>query len=670
MQLQHTPMAHAIMACAASLPLAAHAQTDPQTLAPVIVSATPFAASEDAQILTPAKILAGSELRDKLGATLGDTLSRELGVSASAFGAGASRPIIRGFEGPRVKILQNGMSVSDVSSLSNDHAVAADFATARQIEILRGPAALLYGSGAIGGLVNVVNERIPTQLLPKATGEAELRASSADRGKAMSLAVDGSAGKTGLHLDAQARDTGDYRIPGLAAPADQNSASGRLPNSFTNQHSLGVGISHVDDWGHIGASAGMLDDRYGIPTDERAFIDLQKSRYDVDGLLRNPLPGLASLKLKLGYTDYRHTEKAQDGTPAADFLNRVLETRFEATHLPLAGWRGNFGLQTEHSNYAALAADTGRPDTVPKTRSSFLAAFLVEERDFGPLRASAGLRLESVRRAPDTPSGLARRSFDLASWSLGGLWQFMPGYSAGATWSLAQRAPSTEELYSNGPHESTATFDVGNASLAKETSRNLEISLQKTAGLVRWKANLFQNAVDNFVYGRMPGVSVDENGAPDPAGEFTQRFWSQGDATVHGAEAEVSYNLRGQGWSVRGFADTSRGRLKGAGNLPLQPATRFGVDVGYRQGAWRSGLSLLHAQRQDRLAAFETTPTAGYTQVDANLAWTQRHGGYRVTWFALVRNLLDEDIRVSTAVLKDRAPLAGRNLVLGMRVNF
>ncbi len=187
MTMQRTPMARAILAAASLLPFAAFAQTAQQSLPAVVVSATPFSASEEAQILTPAKILAGSELRDKLGVSLGETLSRELGVSASAFGAGASRPIIRGLEGPRVKILQNGMSVADVSSLSNDHAVAADFGTARQIEILRGPAALLYGSGAIGGLVNVVNERIPTMLLPKATGEAELRASSADRGKALTL---------------------------------------------------------------------------------------------------------------------------------------------------------------------------------------------------------------------------------------------------------------------------------------------------------------------------------------------------------------------------------------------------------------------------------------------------------------------------------------------------
>ncbi|TCS38596.1 iron complex outermembrane receptor protein [Paucimonas lemoignei] len=670
MEFQRTPMARAIMATAAALPLAAFAQTDTQTLAPVVVHATPFSASEDSQILTPAKILTGNELRDKLGNTLGETLSHELGVSASAFGAGASRPIIRGMEGPRVKILQNGMSVSDVSSLSNDHAVAADFGTARQIEILRGPAALLYGSGAIGGLVNIVNERIPTMLLPRPTGEAEVRASSADRGKAFSFSADGAAGKIGLHLDAQTNETDDYRIPGLANPADPASASGRLPNSFTRRQNLGLGISHVDDWGHIGASIGVLDDHYGIPTDERAYIDLHKKRFDVDGLFHEPLPWLSSIKLKLGATDYRHTEKEPDGTPATDFLNRAVETRIEATHVPLAGWQGSFGLQTEYGNYSALAADTGAPNAVPKTRSTSIAGFLVEERDFGPVRVSAGARLESVKRDPDAASGFAQRSFTLASYSLGSLWQFMPGYGAGLTYSLAQRAPSTEELYSGGPHESTATFDIGDSALTKETSRNIELSLQKTEGLVRWKANLFHNQVSNFIYGRTTGVTVDEDGGADPTGEFTQRFWSQGDAVIHGAEAEISYNLRGEGWSVRGFADTSRGRLEGNGSLPLQPATRYGIDLGYRQGAWRSGLSVLHAQRQDRLASFETFATPAYTQVDANLSWKKKYGSTRLTWFALAKNLLNEDIRVSTSILRDRAPLAGRNLVLGMRVNF
>lgn len=672
---QRTLLASAVLSALASYTTIVNSQTsrtsqaEEKTLPAVTVTATPFQAEEHAQIIAPAKVLSGNELRDKLGTSLGDTLSREPGVSASAFGAGASRPIIRGLEGPRVKILQNGMSVSDVSSLSNDHAVGVEASTARQIEILRGPAALLYGSGAIGGLVNVVNDRIPTELVPGPTGEAELRFGSADKEKSLSFSTDGATGSIGLHLDGNARNTSDYRIPDSAVLNDPSSASGRLPSSFTRSRSIGFGASHVADWGHIGASVSTLDDHYGIPTEEKSFIDLRQNRFDVDGLIRQPLTAFESFKFKLGSTDYEHTEKAEDGTPLTNFNNDSLETRWELAHKPIADWRGTFGLQTENSKFSALSVESGTPDAVPTTKSRSVAGFVVEERDFGPLRASTGLRLEAVKRTPE--SGAApERSFNLGSWSVGGLWTFMPGYGFGTTLSVAQRAPAIEELYSNGPHESTATFDVGDPALRKETSRNIELTLQKTEGAVRWKTNLFQNRVKNFVFGRMEGVTVDESGAADPAGEFEQRFWSQADATIRGAEAEISYNLRGEGLSLRGFADTSRGRLDDAGNLPLQPATRIGLDAGYKQGPWRSGVSLVHAKKQDRLAAFETTVTPSYNQLDANLSYTQRIGGIQATWFALARNLLNEDIRLSTSIIRDVAPLPGRSLIVGIRTRF
>ncbi len=662
-------MASAVLSALASHSITTFAQAAEQSLPTVTVTATPFGAEEQAQILTPAKVLAGDELRTKLGTSLGDTLSQELGVAASGFGAGASRPIIRGLEGPRVKILQNGMAVSDLSSLSNDHAVATDAATARQIEILRGPAALLYGSGAIGGLVNVVNERIPTELPSKPTGEAELRFGSVDREKSASFSTDAASGSIGLHLDGSTRDTGNYRIPGFAGLNDPDSASGRLPSSFTRAHALGLGVSKIADWGYVGASIDARDDHYGIPTDEKSFIDLNQTRADVAGMVRQPFAGAESFSFKLGASDYKHTEKMEDGTPATDFANKAYETRAELTHLPLAGWHGVFGMQSESSKLSALSAATGRPDTIPVTKSSSLAAFVVEERDFGPVRASAGMRLESAKRRPDDP-GLPDRSFNLHSYSIGGLWTFAHGYGLGATYSLAERAPATEELYSNGPHESTATFDIGDPALKKETSRNLELSLQKTAGLMRWKANLFENRVRNFVFGRSDGSTVDEDGNDDAAGEFTRRFWSQGKATIRGAEAEVSYNLRGEGLALRAFADTSRGRLDDSGNLPLQPANRFGVEAGYRQGPWRSGVSAVHAQRQDRLAAFETTATPSYTLVDANLSYTIRHASMQWTWFAMVKNLLNQDVRLSTSLLRDVALQPGRNLIVGVRTRF
>ncbi|OWY26507.1 TonB-dependent receptor [Herbaspirillum robiniae] len=679
MALQRQLIAAAVVSALAAWSASASAQTATAgsdnaapaqpALQPIVVTANPFASEEDVQVLTPAKVLAGDELKNKLGNSLGETLSSELGVSASAFGAGASRPIIRGMEGPRVMILQNGMGVSDVSTVSNDHAVATEAATARQIEILRGPAALLYGSGAIGGLVNVVNDRIPTELVGKPTGTVEGRYGTVDGMKNGSFSLDTSAGQIGLHVDGNYRDSDNYKIPGNAKQGDASSASGRLPNSFTHETSGGVGASYVANWGYVGLSASTLDDHYGIPTSEMSFIDLHQSRYDIDTLVNNPFAGIEKFRFKFGYTDYTHTEKQQDGTPATVFKNRVLQTRWELTHAPLAGWHGTFGVQTEQGNYSALSASSGTSELTPPTRSQSFAGFLVEERQFGQVLASAGLRGESVSRRPDGTSGQQGRDFSLLSWSAGALWTFQPGYGLGLTYSLAQRAPTVEELYSNGPHESTATFDIGSSQLKKETSHNIELTLQKTEGMWRWKGNLFRNKVQNYIYGRTNG-QVDDSGAADPSGEFTQRLWSQGDATIRGAEAELTWNWNGEGFSARTFADTSRGTLDDQGNLPLQPATRYGIELGYKSGPWAGGMKALRAQKQDRLASFESYETPAYTQLDANLSYTQKLNGVKLTWFALARNLLNQDIRLSTSVLKESVPLGGRNLILGVRTSF
>ncbi|NHZ32712.1 TonB-dependent receptor [Massilia rubra] len=670
MNVQRTLLASAILSALSTLnyanaqvAAAAAGAADP-VVPRVIVTANPFGKSEGDQILTPTKILSGDELRDKLGGSLGETLSQELGVSASGFGAGASRPIIRGLEGARVKMLENGMAVADVSGLSNDHAVSADGAVARQIEILRGPAALLYGSGAIGGLVNVVNERIPTALEAKPAGQLETRYGTVDKGRSASGSLDGAVGNIGLHIDGNIRRSDDYKIPDNRVLDDPSSASGRLPQSFTRQDTLGAGASLIGDWGHAGVSVSTLNNRYGIPTLEGSQIDQSQIRYDADTLFNKPFGGVETIKLKVGYTDYEHAELDDENKPEVLFTNRALETRAELTHAPLAGWHGTLGVQTENAHFSALSGEGG-PDTVPVTHSMSSALFLVEERDVGPVRVNAGARLESVKR---TPLGNVERKFDLASYSVGTQWPFTQGYSMGATVSVAQRAPATEELYSGGPHDATQTFDIGNADFKKETSRNIELSLQKVTGLVRWKANVFQNKVKDFIYGNISGALVDEEG--NPGQELLQRVYQQADASIRGAEAEVSYNQHGEGLSLRGFADTSRGKLDHGGSLPLQPAARIGADAGYRSGPLRAGMSVVRAQSQDRLASFEQHATPAYTQLGANVSWTQRMGTLDLTWFMIARNLLNEDIRLSTSVLKDVSPLPGRNFLFGVRTKF
>ncbi len=663
-------MSYQLRLAAAAVLSAFACPTFAETISTVTVTSNPLGKGEDMQVLTPAKVLAGPELRNKISTSLGDTLGGELGVSASGFGAGASRPIIRGLEGPRIKILQNGMGVADVSSLSNDHAVASESATAQQIEILRGPAALLYGSGAIGGLVNVIDGRIPTTLSKQVSGEAELRVGSGNQEKSGSFGLDGSSGALAWHIDGNARQTDNYAIPGKANPGNPDTATGRLPSSFTREHSLTLGGSYIQKWGYVGAAVQTLNDHYGIPTAEKSFIDMRQNRLDLDSKVLAPWAGFDSLSMKLSATDYQHTEKTEQGIANTNFKNQSTEGRLVLNHHAWQGWHGSWGMQFETVKFSALSAATGRADTVPVTKSNSVAAFVVEQKQIGEVLTSAGLRLENVKRTPEAIASLPARQFDLYSASLGGLWQFTPGYAAGLSYSLAQRAPATEELYSNGPHESTATFDIGNPNMQKEKSRNLELSLQKTNGLVRWKINAFYNQVQNYVYGHTDGVKVDEEGNPADDAEFSRRYWSQARANIHGAEAELSFNQTGEGFSARAFADMSRGRLENAGNLPLQPAIRTGLDLGYREGAWRGSVKVLHAQKQDRLASFENYVTPSYTKVDLDLSYTQVYSGAQLTWFVMAKNLLNQDIRISTSVLRDSVPQPGRHFIAGVRTSF
>jgi iron complex outermembrane recepter protein len=654
MQFQLNLLAHAIVCALISNAFSVNAQENKKTLPSVVVTADPFGNDENSQILTPAKVLAGDELRDKTHGSLGDTLSGELGVSASAFGAGSSRPIIRGLEGPRLKILQNGMAVSDLSSISNDHAVAGTAMGAQQIEILRGPAALAYGSGAIGGLINIVNDRIPTVLAPQATGEVELKRSSVDQSNGLAFHLDRAAGNLGIHADGSSLRAENYNVP----------TDGKLPNSFNREDNLGFGLSRIESWGHLGLSISSLAKNYGIPA-ETASIDLSQTRVDLDSLYKINSNLFESLRFKMAHTDYKHSELDASLDPQMNFKNKTTESRLEASHREVNGWRGKIGVQADLNNFSALKPD-GSTEAVPITKSNSFAAFIVEEKEFGSVRINTGLRMESVKR---TPRDNLQRSFNLASWSGGGLWTFTPGYGLGATYSLAQRAPVTAELYSRGAHEASQTYDIGNPNFKKEISNNLELSLQKTAEKFRWKGNLFQNKVKNYIYGQR-GPQVDEDGLNLGDLDFTQRTWTQADATLHGAEAEASYNWQGDGFSMRIFADTVRSRLDSGENLPLQPAARQGLSVGYKEGAVRGLMTLINASAQNRIPTHGETTTPSYTQLDTSLHYTQRYGSTDVVWFVLGRNLLNDTIRLSTSLLKDTVPLAGRSVVLGVRTRF
>ena len=685
MSFRRSILAHAVSCALAGISIASYAQQADKSLAPVVVTADPFGSQEQATILSPSRVLSGDNLRDKIGGSLGETLMQEPGIHSSGFSTGSSRPIIRGLEGPRVKILQNGMNSGDLSAISNDHAVGASSLSAQQIEILRGPATLLYGSGAIGGAINIVNGRIPTRLEERPTGEAELRASSVDSGSSFAFTADRATGNIGLHIDGNMLRAGDYRIPGNSSTAGDGD-TGRLTFSGNRENNLGVGASMIQSWGYVGASVSQIDKLYGIRGhEEKSKIDLLQTRFDVDSLIRSPFEGFDALRIKLGQSDYRHTELDGGVDPHVKFTNRSLESRIELAHQPVAGWRGRLGMQTDGSTVQALNIDHPEESTVPRTRSNSTAAFIVEETDIGDVRLNAGARIEQVGRRP---TDATNRNFTLGSASFGALWSFTPGYALGSTLSYAQRAPTAEELYSGGAHHPTETYDRGAPALNKETSRNIDVSLQKTEDRLRWKGNLFQNRVSNFVYGRLGGEVCSKDGEPyilaancdGGEGEaLRERSFDQASATIRGYELDVSYNLYEYGWFGRAFADDSRGTLDNLGYLPLQPVMRLGTTIGYQDANWRSSLSILNASSQNRLA---TSPvyqdedgdtekaTRGYTRVDANISWRQRIGENELTWFASARNLLNEEIRLSTSLLKDYVPQPGRNFLVGVRARF
>ena len=368
-------------------------------------------------ILTPTKILAGEELQNKLGASLGATLANELGVSATGYGSGASRPVIRGLDGPRVQILQNGISVGDVSNISADHAVASPIQNARQIEILRGAAALLYGSGSSGGLVNIVNDRILTNLPDATTGVINTSLESVNQGKAASLEVDTAIGSVALHLDTAVNNANNYAIPGNAEQGGPNANwainpgepvnvpySGKLPFSFSNQNNLGLGASYIGNSGYSGISVERLNHNYGTPTSEGGFIQQSQNRYDFSHQTRDPFAGFSSFKFNAANINYLHTEYNNNGEAFTQWSNKANEARLELAHKEIAGWKGTVGVQFTGANLNATDLQSNNYAIVPPTKTNSNSLFWIEEGRFGALQTSLGARYnlsKSVDRVSD-----------------------------------------------------------------------------------------------------------------------------------------------------------------------------------------------------------------------------------------------------------------------------
>jgi iron complex outermembrane receptor protein len=652
-------------------------------------------------ILTPTKVLQGDELLNKLGTTLGATLANELGVSATGYGAGSSRPVIRGLEGSRVQILQNGLSVGDVSNISQDHAVGNNMQNAHQVEILRGAAALLYGSGSSGGLVNVVNDRILTNLPDRPTGAINTSYETVNNGRAGSLEVDGGFGSVAVHVDTAINNANNYWIPGSATQSQGepaggwtvppsgnggNNYTGKLPNSFSNQNNLGVGVSYIGQNGYTGVSVERLNNNYGIPTPEGGSINQSQNRYDLQHQTRDPFSGFSSFKFSAANSNYNHTEFNNLGEAASLWKNIANEARFELAHNPLLGWKGTIGAQVSAASLNASEVGTGSYAIVPPTKTNSNALFWIEEGKWNSLQGNLGLRYNNVSQKPnldtqlvqqemntgtDTPSiTLQNRTFNLMSYSAGGLWSFIQGHGIGVAYTVSQRAPSAQELYSYGAHESTATFDIGNPNLSKETSHNLEFNLQRNIGLLRGKASVYANRFNNYIYGYYTGNSISNNGQEGDG--FSVVTSQQAAATIKGIEGELTYNWREPGLGGRVFGDASQGSFDAGGNLPLQPAPRLGAELAHQKNGWLTNATYIYSYQQNRLASWEQGPAPSYNLLNAGVSYTERIQQVNWTVYLNLKNLLNEQIRYATTPMAVRlyAPQPGRSVMLGLRGTF
>jgi len=639
---------------------------------PGVIITAPTGSSTEPAGFKADTVLQGDRLRRKREANLGDTLSHELGVTSSSFGPGAGRPIIRGQDGPRVQVLENGIGTGDISTISPDHAVATETLNASRIEILRGPSTLLYGSGVSGGVVNVINDRIPDRLFKAPQANYEGRFNSALEERTGALNASGSSGQMSWNIEGVKRKTNDIHIPGRSNVNDPNSDVGFVRNSAIDSSTLSAGGSYIGERGFMGMSVSRLANFYGIPGPEGAKIDMSQTRYGLVSDLDNPLKGFQQLKLRANYNDYQHNELERNGNIGSRFKNNELEGRAELVHAPIAHWQGVMGVQLQNRNFIAK----GDEAFVPSSLSQSAGLFMLEKRSWQQWQFEVGGRFEHASHNPQG-SMLPTRDFNLYSVSTGSAWKFMEGYQVDLTATRGQRAPNTVALYANGNHIATNTFDHGDHTLAKETSNNFDLALQKTTGIVKGKVNLFYNHINDFIFQHSrdsdhDGIAdrMNAEGMLDRQGSFLIQDFTQSRAKFYGTEAEAIISLLPDTLNLRLFTDIVYGQLRHNENIPRLTPQRFGLDLDYRWRNWSANFNLTRVTQQNRVGTLETR-TPGYVLMNAEAGYHMKYSNtFSFTLFLQGRNLLDQDIRVHTSFLKDTAPLPGRAIVAGIRGTF
>jgi iron complex outermembrane receptor protein len=629
----------------------------------IIVTAAPFSI-EEAEATANVDVLSREALDTLPAAGLGDVLAGLPGVRSTAFAPGASRPVIRGLAGPRVQVLTNGLGQVDASALSPDHQVASDPAEATRIEVIRGPSTLRYGGSAIGGVVNVLDERVPQTPVDGAVdGRVSASRSSVDDGHALSGSLKAAGGPLLFALEATRRQSDDYAIPEgrisqrladvLGVERDDEDT---VVNSASELSQYGGGVSYVTEGGFFGVAIKRTESDYGTIAEEEVNIDLEQTRVDIRGELTTELGPFAKALLTAGYADYAHTEfeGAEVGT---QFFNEGVEGRLELVQREIDGWQGAVGVQGLRRDFDAA----GEEAYVPGTKISEYGVFTLQRVDRGTYGFEGGLRVDG--RNLDSEAG--EREFTNVSASAGVFVRPVEQLYAGLSVSRTARAPTETELFAEGPHLATGAFEIGNPGLEAEVNTSIELAAHYDAGRLMLDGHLFYARYRDFIDLRPTGEVEDD---------LPVFVYVATDAEFVGAEAEASLALWREGaraLRLEGVYDIVRADSD-LGAPPRIPPWSATARLAYESPTYQGRVEVRRVGEQERVADFEL-PTDAYTQLNAFVSFKpfagdpQRSG---VTVYLDGRNLTDEEAREHTSFLKDVAPLPGRNIRAGVVLSY
>ena len=641
-------------------------------------------------VATAVTVLQGDALQLQQRSTIGETLARQPGVSSSFFGPNASRPILRGLDNERVRVLTDGVGSFDVSNTSVDHAVAINPLLADRIEILRGPAALLYGSGAIGGVVNMRDLRIPREV-PDGGPHVDAVAGYASAARERNIGASVNAPLGGgfvAHVDGSFFESDNYRSGGFVFSrelreaaaeeggdvAEDAGAFGRVENTAARTWDVAGGLAWVGQDGvNFGVAVSHLENRYGIPNgleighddhgDEEGHgheditLDMRQTRVDLRGAV--PLDGaFKELKVRAGWADYRHDEIEDTGEIGTSFFNRSWEARVELVQAERGGWQGATGMQMFSRDFNAV----GEEAYIPANQTRQFGLFTLQEFDLGSLRLEAAGRYEhsTVKSAEIS----RERQFNAVSLSAGGSLQLGEGWRLALSLARAERAPSAEELFANGAHAATRAFEIGNPNFRTERQLGAEAVLRGRGAGWRLELSGFFNRFDNF-------ISLNATG--DEEDELQVFQYAQTDARFYGFEVEGAVTLAQLGQTrieATGLVDYTRADILGGGGaVPRIPPLRMIGGVEATGDIIGGRLELEHATAQRRVAVFETV-TPAWTMVNASVSWKPFGAAAQTTFILQANNIFDVEARRHTSFLKDVAPLFGRDIRLSARVSF